>query len=512
MAVKKTTDDPKIGPKARTRTRTRIGTSTKSIKVLMVTAEAAPFAKVGGLGDVAGTLPIRLVEAGIETSVFMPFYKEVALRGYDPKPTGVKIAVRHAGADREFAVLSLDRGGANYFFLDEPDFFGREGIYGPPGGEYPDSAERFSFLCKGTILAAAAMGFMPDIVHCHDWHAALTPLYMKHGAVSSGYEDIPAVTTIHNLAYQGQFGSQVFPSLGLPAEIFTDGLLEYSGRLNFLKGGIKASDIVTTVSPTYAKEIRTADQGWGLDGILRDMGPRLRGILNGLDYEIWNPETDRAIVAPYSAEDPSGRQTNREVLHRQLQLYPDPQAPLFAFVGRLVEQKGVDILARVIGRMAKEGMQVVILGTGEFRFEESLLAAARPYPGRVSVTIGFNDTLARRIYASSNYFLMPSRFEPCGLGQMIAMHYGALPVANATGGLRDTVVDLDIDPVKGNGFLFEGVHDESLWGAIRRAAQFFRSNRILSVLSRVMSQDYSWRRSAQLYIDLYREVVAAKER
>jgi starch synthase len=475
---------------------------------MMVTAEAAPYAKVGGLGDVAGTLPLKLGEIGIRTSVFMPFYREVALRGYKPGSTGVTFHVDQGGSERRCEVLHIETDGTSFYFLDEPELFNREWIYGPPGGEFPDSAVRYSFLCKASLMAAEAMGLRPHVIHCHDWHAALVPLYMKYGGLSDHWKDIPKLLTIHNLAYQGLFGSQVFPSLGLPLEIMSGGELEYWERINFLKGGILASDIVSTVSPTYAEEIRSTEQGQGLDRILSDIGARLKGILNGLDYEAWDPMTDEALVAPFSSDDPAARRLNLEALREQLRLYPKDDAPVFAFIGRLVHQKGVDILSRLIGKMVEEGMQLVVLGSGDFKLEESLLAAGRFHQGMVSITIGFNDTLARRIYASSDFFLMPSRFEPCGLGQMISMRYGSLPVVRMTGGLKDTVFDIDEDPLQGNGFLFEDADEVSLWTTIRRADRFYRGGKIPGVLGRIMSEDFSWRRSARLYADLYKEMTS----
>ncbi|UCG39670.1 MAG: glycogen synthase [bacterium] len=480
------------------------------LKVLMVAAEAAPFAKVGGLGDVVGSLPSRLAERGLDVMTFLPLYREVGLRGYEPEPTGVRFTLREPGSNRECGVRSLESGGARYCFLEEPGYFDRAGIYGPAGGEYPDSALRYSLLCRGALAGAEALDFRPDVVHCHDWHASLAPLNMRFGEGLDRWREVRSVLTIHNLSYQGAFGTQLMPALGLPETVFTGGLMEYAGRLNFLKGGIEASDVVTTVSPTYAEEIRTVEQGWGLDGVLQGKGSLLRGILNGIDYDSWDPARDGALAAPFSARDPSGRRANREVLMGQLGLYPDKGAPLFAFVGRMVHQKGSDILARVIGKMAEEGLQVVILGTGDFSHEESLRVACNPYPGLVSLTIGFNDSLARRIYAASDFFLMPSRFEPCGLGQMIAMRYGSLPVARATGGLKDTVVDMDVDPDRGNGFLFGDADEKGLWEAVSRAVKFFRSGALPAILGRVMSEDHSWRRSAGDYQRLYEDLLAMK--
>ena len=293
----------------KTRSKTRSGSS---LSVLMITSEAAPYVKVRERGDVLGTLPVRLAEIGVDVSVIMPLYREVSLRGYTPEPTGVQFSVHHAGTDRDCEIYSIKANGVNYYFLDEPDFFDREEVYGPPGSEYPDNAERYSFLARASIYAVDAMGLKPQVIHCHDWHTALAPLYLKYDKAPSQLFSVPVVLTIHNLAYQGHYGSQILPAIGLPAEVYTDGTIQYAGRLNFLKGGILSSDLVSTVSPSYAREITTTEYGWGLDDLLRGIETGVKGILNGLDYDSWNPLIDTALVAPFSAADPSGRRINRE--------------------------------------------------------------------------------------------------------------------------------------------------------------------------------------------------------
>ncbi len=489
-----------------TETNTRTRTKNSPLRVLMVTAEAAPFAKVGGLGDVAGTLPRRLAELGLDVVVVMPFYREVSLRGYEPVDAGRQLDFHRAGESREGRLHHLAVGGVRYWFLKEDRLFDREGVYGPAGGEFPDNPQRFSYLCRGALQACRAMDFLPDIVHCHDWHAALTPLYMKHLDWNGHWDGAKSVLTIHNLAYQGAYGSQILPSLGLPEELFHGGLLEYGGGLNFLKAGIEVADLVTTVSPTYALEIQTPEQGWGLNGILGKRKERLVGVLNGIDYEEWDPGKDPYLKASFTAEDPAARAENRAYLKKQLGLYPDPESPLLAFVGRLVSQKGADHISRIMPQLVEEGYQVVVLGTGEYHIEESLKASSLPFPGRVSLNVGFNDSLARRIYGGADFFLMPSRFEPCGLGQMIAMRYGSVPIVRATGGLVDTVTDI-AENGTGNGIVFEGADSGSLLEAVRRGGELYRKGHLAHIVPRIMKIDNSWRRSAGRYADLYARLV-----
>jgi len=481
----------------------------KSLSVMMVAAEAVPFAKVGGLADVIGALPGSLAGAGIRASVFLPFYREVRKKGFDPAPTGVRFSLLHDGKDRECRVLHDERDGASFFFLDEPDFFDREWVYGPPGGEYPDSALRFSWFCRSCLLAAEKLALEVDLIHCHDWHAALVPLYLKFGEANPIRGKTPSLLTIHNLAYQGRFDPGVFPSLGLGREALDGGYLDWWGSLNFLKGGILAADAVSTVSPSYAEEITTPEQGMGMDPFLGEK--KVRGILNGIDFGLWNPETDPHIAVNFSPSDPSGKSANLKALRRQVGLDPLSEAPLFAFVGRLVHQKGADIIAAAADDIVRRGAQLVVLGSGERQVEESLLSAADRHRGMIYAHPGFDDELARRIYACADFFLMPSRFEPCGLGQMIAMRYGCIPVVRATGGLRDTVTDLGSDAEKGNGFVFAEETREGLLDAMDRAARFFREGFVRGILSRVMSQDHSWGHSAAAYARFYREIIEGKK-
>jgi starch synthase len=474
-----------------------------ALELVMISAEAAPYAKEGGLGDVVGTLPLRLADSGSRVRVYLPLYRDVLRMGHRPVPTGREVTLHHAGVTRRAAVMRLPVGGADFLFIREDALFDRDGIYGPPGGEYPDSAQRFSFLVRAALADIADQGISPDVIHCHDWHTALTPVYLQYGGAPAGLVGAATVLTIHNLGYQGVFDPTVFPSLGLDQAAWAPDCLEHFGAVNFLKAGILKSDAVSTVSPAYAGEITTSEMGFGLDALLAGLGDGLVGILNGIDYGYWDPAEDRHLAAPFSCDRVGGRDTGRSALREELGLYPDPEAPLFAFVGRLVEQKGVDLLIGAIPELVADGCRVVVLGTGDPRLEEPLRRLARSHPHRISVTLGFDEPLARRIYAGSDFFIMPSRFEPCGLGQMIAMRYGSLPVVRSVGGLRDTVTDMDADPETGNGFVFHKASSEGLLEAVRRARNFFAGGRMGDAVARVMALDYSWRRSADLYMGLY---------
>jgi len=479
--------------------------STRPLRILMVAAEAAPFVKVGGLGDVIGTLPRRLVQLGLEVAVVLPYYPEVGTRGHRPLPTGREVVCSHGGISRRSPVLEEVLDGVRYWFIQEDDYFGREGVYGPPGGEYPDSAERFSYLGRTALEASKVMEFSPDVLHCHDWHASLTPLYLEE----AGMGRVLKILTIHNLAYQGVFNIGVLPSLGLPPRVTEGPILFQDGNVNFLKAGIVSADRLTTVSPTYAAEIQTPDQGWGLDGILRHRKRDIYGILNGIDFDEWDPGSDPSLRVPFSAADIESRRRNRDYLLAQLGLHPGPQSPVFAFIGRLVHQKGADLIASVLPDLVRHEACIIVLGTGDPEIERSLKEISTPFNGKVSLTIGFDESLARRIYGGADFFLMPSRFEPCGLGQMIAMRYGSVPIVRATGGLKDTVKDLESDS-EGTGIVFKDADPESLLAAAGRAAGIFRNGRLGEIIPRIMELDNSWLRSARRFARLYSEA-ARKE-
>ncbi len=473
------------------------------MKALFVAAECAPFAKVGGLADVVPSLARALGELGVETAVFMPRY-----RGVEEKSGLSEIAsltVPLAGEDRSCRILrgKHPKGDIPVYFLDHPPYFDRPGIYGERGEEYPDSLERFALLSRAALELPRALGWQPDILHIHDWHTSLVPVYSRFGVVPTG---AGILLTIHNLAYQGTYPVERARGLGLPGEAVS--ALTHRGELNLLYGGIRFADLVTTVSPTYAREIQV--DGEGLEGVLRERASRgeLFGILNGVDYEIWNPETDPLIWANYSADDPSGKAINKAKLQGELGLSPEPDVPLVGMISRLVDQKGLDLVMAAFDRMMSLGIQFVILGTGNPTYERFFREAAGKYPGKAAALITFSEEWAHRIEAAADIFLMPSKFEPCGLNQMYSLRYGTVPVVRATGGLADTVREYDPASDTGNGFVFEEYAPEAMLSALRRAVELYRGDpeawRRLMV--RGMREDHSWASSAREYLKLYRRL------
>ena len=447
----------------------------------MIASEATPFAKTGGLADVVGALPIALERLGHEVCVILPKYKGIRER---QATLGQRIPVA---------------------FIEHDGYFGREHLYGGKDGDYPDNLERFSFFAWKALERLKAVGFAPEVIHAHDWQAALVPVYLATTyRQDPGFSRLTTVFTVHNLSYQGAFPKSEFPKLGLPWELFHMEGLEYYDQVNLLKGGLLFAARLTTVSPTYAKEIQTPEYGCGLDGVLRKRSQDLTGILNGVDMAAWDPSTDRTLAARYSATDPSKKALNKQALQTQLGLRVSAKIPVIGMVTRLAAQKGLDLVAAIMEDLVRAGAQLVLLGTGDRPLHEQFEGLARRFPKALSVRLAFDESLARRIYAGSDLFLMPSRFEPCGLGQMIAMRYGTLPIVRKTGGLSDTVVDLGADPAQGNGFVFEAADPNACWAAVRRACAFFKDRPAReAAVRRVMGIDWSWERAAKRYVELY---------
>jgi len=461
------------------------------MRVMFVAAEVAPFASVGGLGEVVGSLPKALADLGVEVSIFVPRYRSVP-------PTFPKIAtltLDFAGKSQEVGILQgfLPKSRVPVYFLDFPPYYDRPGIYGEGDHDYPDNLQRFAFLCKAAVRASLES---PDIFHVHDWHTALLPIYLQAEGVRA-----KTVLTIHNLAFQGWFPREVWKDLGLPEE----GLrLAGEGEwLCALRAGILGADAITTVSPSYAEEILT--DGLGLDEVLRARAQDLVGILNGIDVEEWDPANDGYIWARYSARDLRPKAFNRRKLLAELGL--SGNGPVVAMVGRLAEQKGLDLLMASLDRLMALGINLVVLGNGESRCEAFLKNAEKSWPGRVRALLVFSQELAHKIFAGADFLLMPSRFEPCGLAQLYALRYGTIPIVRATGGLRDTVQDAE---ESGNGFVFEEYTPEALVEAVRRAVGLWREDRrrLLDLRRVGMSGDYSWRPAAQKYCEIYERVLS----
>jgi starch synthase len=482
------------------------------MKILFVASEVTPFAKTGGLADVAGALPKTLKTLGHDVRIMMPFYTTVEKGGMAVRKGRKSASVLVDGVEKKGFLRQASLGEMPVYLIENKEYFARDELYGTPSGDYPDNAERFSFFCRCVLELLKKMDFRPDIIHCHDWQTALIPHYLKHERKNDPFfAKTGVIFTIHNLAYQGLFPSEGLETMGLSRECFTIDGLEFYGKVNLLKGGILSADLVTTVSEAYCREIQTEEMGCGLDGVLQTRKDDFFGILNGLDYDEWNPAVDKDIMKNYSHASLSGKLVDKIGLQRQMGLASAPEIPLFGMVSRMVSQKGFDLISELLPLMAKAPMQFVLLGNGEERFVKDFADIKAAGARNIAFASGFNHALAPKIYAGSDMFLMPSYFEPCGLGQLIAMRYGAVPVVRRTGGLADSVFDpLDGDKAP-NGFVFEEYTPEALWEAMTRAMTAYQ-DRVLwkKLMRRGMSCDYSWQNSVQKYVELYRRALARK--
>ncbi|MCM8797399.1 MAG: glycogen synthase, partial [Candidatus Omnitrophica bacterium] len=384
------------------------------------------------------------------------------------------------------------------YFIDNAAYFGRSGLYGDKDGDYKDNPERFSYYCKRVLTLLKEIDFKPDIIHVHDWQASLIPIYLKTiYATDNFYENTRTVLTVHNIGYQGLFSKEEFPKLGLDWSLFNMEGLEFYGKLNLLKGGIVFTDVINTVSPTYSRQIQTKEFGFGLEGILNKRRDALFGILNGLDYSIWNPEEDKFIAKRYSLFSIHDKYENKEELQKICKLPVKLEVPLFGIVSRLAEQKGFDILAEGIDAICELDLQMVILGTGDAKYHLIMEEMSRRYPKVISVHLKFDDPLAHKIYAGSDIFLMPSKYEPCGLGQLISLRYGTIPLVYKTGGLADTVD-------KANGFVFEDYSKQELVKTIKKAVSAFKNeDKWLRLIRKAMQCNFSWEEAARKYLELY---------
>ncbi|MDA8087708.1 MAG: glycogen synthase GlgA [Nitrospiraceae bacterium] len=474
------------------------------MNVLMAAPEAFPYAKTGGLADAAGALAAELAKMDHHVRLVMPFYRTVKERfpAMDcGRPFEVKIGERIIAGN-------LYRH-ENAIFIGCDQLYDRPDLYGTSSGDYADNAVRFIFFSRGVFEAARLCGFKPDIIHCHDWQTGLVPVYLKkiYGA-DPFFSGTKSVFTIHNMGYQGVFRAETLPLSGLPPGIFNPEGLEFYGKMNFLKAGTVWADIITTVSPTYAGQIQTPEYGFGLDGVLRNRADRLRGIINGIDDCLWNPARDRYIPGNYSA----GKiMPGKGICKKRLSSlcgFKDPARPLVSFVGRLSHQKGSDLAAAVAGEAVAEGVDLMFLGKGDDLYQRELAALAEKYPESLCVRIGFDEEFSHLVYAGSDIFLMPSRYEPCGLGQMIALRYGTPPVATGTGGISDTVRNYLPLSGAGTGFLFgettPGALRQSLWYAL---CVYRGGNRWRGIVRNAMAEDFSWRKSAARYVEVYGEAM-----
>lgn len=485
------------------------------LKILFVSPEMEPIAKVGGLADVIGALPKALKGLGCDVRVVMPLYRHAK-----ENIERFNLPLRDVSEDVitcidwlpiKGGILETEIDGVAVYLLKNDSLYDREYIYSTPSGDYNDNDLRFAFLSLGALEIPKAVDFKPDIIHCHDWQTALVPAclkFRKHLKDDPFFHGSKIVFTIHNLAYQGQFSKEILDDLALPWFLFTPQGIEFYGKVNLLKGGIVYSDVVTTVSRTYAEEIKTPQYGCGLEGILRAISThsnKLVGIINGIDYDEWDPNRDSALYVNYSIDSIGRKLENKLRLRTELGLSSENDKPLLGVVSRLTEQKGSDLVVESLPQIFDLGCQIVILGSGEEKFERMLQTARKKDPENMAVVTGFNDVMARRIYAGSDFFLMPSRFEPCGLGQMIAMRYGSIPVVRGTGGLLDTVVDYNSSRQKSNGFVFYEFLKVSFLDALVRALSVYeKREEWKKLVIRAMKEDFSWKRSSELYLDLYK--------
>jgi starch synthase len=471
------------------------------MRVAHLTSEVVPFSKTGGLADVAGALPPALAALGHEVTVVAPGHRTTLK---DPLPGKPKDEVSTLGFSAKLNVLQ--HRGVRVVLLDCPALYVRPALYSLPDGDFPDNAVRFAFFARAALLALARLGGTA-VIHAHDWQAALAPLLVRHDpSFAAGFPRVRTVLTVHNLAYQGLFRPWALEACELPRELFTTELMEFYGQVSFLKGGLVTSDAITTVSPTYAKEILTPEFGCRLEGVLATRRDALSGILNGLDVDEWDPARDPYLELPYTADDVAdGKSAARALLAAEVGVGGGAR-PLLGMVSRLAEQKGADLLTAALDDTVELGFDLVVLGTGERRYEDAMRAAQAAHPGRVAVLTRFDERLAHRIYAASDLFLMPSRYEPCGLGQMIAMRYGTLPVVHRTGGLADTVKDVSREG--GTGFVMDKLQPSVFTATLARARKVLASPpRLAKLRQTAMARDFSWMASAREYVKLYERLL-----
>jgi len=475
------------------------------MRILMAASEMAPLARTGGLGDVLEGLPAALQNRGHEVSVILPYYRSIReYKGLKAEPTGVAMTLEVDGKQVAAEILEAHAPNDVQLFLVRQDgYFDRAEIYGPAGKAYEDNAERFVFFSKAAVELARRVIPSPDVLHVHDWQTGLVPVFARYRQLP-----IKTVLTIHNIAYQGGFWGLDFGLTNLPGSYFSASGIEFYGRVNFLKGGILYADMVTTVSEQYARDIQTPEYGAGLDAVIREHAGKLRGILNGADYSIWNPATDKLIAKNYSPGAMAGKKACKEALLEELGLEKAPRGPVFCMVARLAEQKGFDILIPLLDRLLADDVRLVILGQGDADYSRELAVAAKRNAGRFAFLNVMDDVLAHKVYAGSDLMLAPSHFEPGGLAAMYGLKYGTVPIARASGGLHQMLTDYDPTTGTGNAFLFYDYTSEGLWDAMMRARRHYADTEGWPRLARqAMGCDFSWASAAGGYEKVYEELV-----
>lgn len=487
------------------------------VTIVFASSEIRPYAITGGLGEVSHSLPVALHRNGLRVLRVMPMYRSCLEGSHSVRDTGLRLKIP-VGFQVHTAEIWADDGREPVtYFVRRDEYFDRRGVYGLPERDYDDNFERYVFFQKAVIALLDELRIEPEILHCNDWATALIPLYLSFGLQGMGRKKgaTRSVFSIHNLAYQGSFGAAEFAATNLPFSCFSIRMMEFYGKINCLKAGLMSSEAITTVSHGYAREILTPEHGCGLDGVLKSVGDRFRGITNGADYELWDPSTDARIAKPYSKEDLSGKTACKESLHRRLGFSGSAaQSFLLAMVTRLVDQKGLDLLSEIMPKLMEMPVRLAILGTGEPRYHASCQEWMTRWPGRFHAVLDFDDPLAHEVTAGADAFLMPSRFEPCGLAQLHAKRYGTLPIVHHTGGLLDTVAKVGGQPPVGTGFAFDSYSPDAFLKTVTEALGVFqrRNGDWQRLMVQAMSDDHSWSKAAVEYENLYKKILAEPPR
>ncbi|MCX7966731.1 MAG: glycogen synthase GlgA [Syntrophorhabdaceae bacterium] len=479
------------------------------MKILIASPEANPFIKTGGLADVTGALPKALKRLGIEARVILPKHKGIDENKFPLRYKNYKIRCPISFNFVEGEIVESEYDGVTAYLVEQDEYYNRDYLYSTPDGDYQDNAVRFIFFSKSILEAIKVTGFIPDVLHCNDWETALAPVFLR----TTYREDpqlkgISTVFTIHNLGYQGIFWHYDMHLLNLGWEYFTPEYLEFFGKINFMKGGIIFSDIINTVSKRYSEEIQTAEFGYGLDGVLKTRKDDLYGIINGIDYDEWNPETDIFLPANYSYNDLRNKKICKRALLKEFNLGENEDVPLVATISRLADQKGFDLIASAFEEMMGLGIKYIVLGTGDRKYHEILAELSKKISKSFAVKISYDNKLAHLIEAGADMFLMPSRYEPCGLNQLYSLKYGTVPIVRSVGGLDDTIIDYTEYPERGTGFKFREYTKEAMLDAIKRAIALYQNKDLWEALmKRCMKEDFSWERSAREYIELYKKAI-----
>jgi starch synthase len=472
--------------------------------IAFAASECVPFSKTGGLADVVGALPRALAALGHQVSVYLPRYRQTKLS--DPQTVVRSITIPFDDKYRFCSVVTAGTStGVRFYFVEYPPYFDREALYGTAAGDYPDNAERFALFSRAVLEAAKVLG-VPHVFHCHDWQSALVPVMLRTlYAEDPAFRDVATVFTIHNMGYQGLFPPDILPLLMLPWDLLTISKMEFFGQINFLKGALVYSDFISTVSKKYSHEIQTAEYGFGLEGVLRDRAATVTGILNGVDYDEWNPQTDKFIAAKYSPQDLSGKLKCKQDLLQAFGIAnADAKVPVIGIVSRFAAQKGFDLIAQIMDRLAREEMIMVVLGSGDKLYEEMFQRLNKQFPNKIAAKVAFDNAVAHKIEAGADMFLMPSHYEPCGLNQIYSLKYGTGPIVRATGGLDDTIEPWDARTGKGTGFKFTDYTGEALLATIKQALLDYQDPSSWQTLMRNgMSRDFSWNASAREYGKIY---------